>query len=67
MIEITGEEVKVNASNDQIIMIPKINFDDNSNRGEMLFFLVYRHHAGMGNRTIWKPIYKSEIKANNQK
>jgi hypothetical protein len=45
-------------------MIPHLEFNDNQNRGEMLFFIVYRHHAGIGNRAIWKPIYKSEIKLN---
>lgn len=48
-------------------MIPKLSFDDNSNRGEMLFFLIYKHHAGVGNRSIWKPLYKSEIKTNEPK
>jgi len=48
-----------------MILVPKLTFSDNSNRGEMLFFLVYRLHGGIGKNTIWKPVYKSEIKANN--
>lgn len=48
-------------------MVPKLVFTDGKNKGEMLFFLLYRMHAGSGmpgsKNTIWKPVYKSELKA----
>lgn len=65
VIEITGEEVKLDQNNEQVIMVPVLSFKDFSNRGEMLFFLIYRNHSGNPGRPIWKPIYKSEIKMNN--
>ena len=68
IVEITGEEINSNTqSNDQVLMIPKLVFSDGKNRGEMLFFILYRMHAGSGmpgsKNTIWKPVYKSELKA----
>lgn len=65
LMEIAGEEIKLNGSNDQVIMVPKVSFKNNMNRGEMLFFLVYKCHSGVGSRAVWKPLYKSEIKTND--
>lgn len=49
-------------------MIPKLEFENNSNKGEVLFFIMYRMHAQIGHpgkgNNIWKPVYKSEIKTN---
>ena len=71
IIEITAEEMQNVGKNDQIIMVPKLEFENNSNKGEMLFFIMYRMHAQMGHpgkgSHIWKPVYKSEIKTNDQK
>lgn len=48
-------------------MTPVLEFpSDASVRGQILFFLVYRMHKESnlpGGAHIWKPIYKSEIKA----
>ena len=67
MIEITGEEMNAaDISNDQVIVIPRVSFSDGKNRGELLFFLMYRMHSGQGGRNnVWKPVYKSEIKTND--
>jgi hypothetical protein len=61
-IEIAAEEVNLQASSEQVIMIPRVEFANMANRGEMLFFLIYRNHGGP--RAIWRPVYKSEIHAN---
>ena len=50
-----------------MIMKPKLVFKDRSQRGQVLFFIIYRMHSsesvpGRGNH-LWKPIYKSEIKS----
>jgi hypothetical protein len=50
-------------------MIPKVTFSDGSNNNEMLFFIMYRMHSANvpgKNNHIWKPVYKSEIKLNQQ-
>lgn len=49
-------------------MEPILTFPNGNFRGEVLFLIVYRMHSGLnmpgrGNH-IWKPVYKSEIKAN---
>ena len=47
-------------------MIPRVSFSDGKNRGEMLFFLMYRMQSGQGGRNnVWKPVYKSELKSND--
>lgn len=56
-------------THEQVIMIPELTFGDTSQRGQVLFFIVYRMHSaenapGRGNH-IWKPVYKSEIKSSN--
>lgn len=46
-------------------MLPKLVFPDNKNRGEMMFFIMYRNHGG-GHNNIWKPVYKSETRVNER-
>jgi len=49
-------------------MVPNLIFKDNKNRGDLLFFIMYRMHSGAGmpgkGNHIWKPVYKSEVKTN---
>ena len=50
-------------NNDQVILVPRIEFGDGSENGQVVFFLIYRLHTAPGSqRSIWKPVYKSEIK-----
>lgn len=64
-IEIMSEEVKSQSSYEQVIMIPKVTFDDNSNYNQWLFFLIYKNQSGNNQRPVWKPVYKSEIKTHS--
>lgn len=68
-IEIVGEEIQGGGDQEQVIMAPTLTFADNAQRGQMLFFILYRMHVpenmpGRGNH-VWKPCYKSELKAIN--
>jgi hypothetical protein len=63
-IEITGEEMNhQQMNNDQVVLIPRIEFNDGSQNGQVIFFILYRMHSAPGStKSIWKPVYKSEIK-----
>ena len=44
-------------------MEPVLQLPRNSKfRGNLVFFLVYKMHAADDKSTLWKPVYKSEIK-----
>ena len=69
VIEITGEEQQGMGDTEQAIMTTQLTFADMTLKGQVVFFILYRMHSaedlpGRGNH-IWKPVYKSEIKATN--
>lgn len=68
-IEIVGEEIQGGGDHEQGIMAPVLTFADTAQRGQMLFFIMYRMHVpenmpGRGNH-VWRAVYKSELKSSN--